>query len=113
MSYTLGSITLPNPQELYRDFKEKSQRLDMLDGTTKKDITNRKEVFTLVFRRLTQSQVNSILSELTQDEARAFSVNEDNLTISSTNVLVDVNRRAYNKGGEYREDLTLILEEVI
>ena len=112
MSYTLGNITLPNPQELYRDFVEKSQSLSMLDGTTKKDITNRKEVFTLVFRRLTQSQVSSILTELNQDEARNFAVTENNLTVSSTPVLVSVNRRAYNKGGVYREDLTLILEEV-
>jgi len=110
--YTLGAITLPNPQEFYRDPVKVGTKHSMLDGTTKEDIITKKEVFTLVFRRLTQSQVNSIMTEYEKNSALDFAVSETNLTVNTTSVLVDMQRRAYNKGGDYREDITLILTEV-
>jgi len=40
-------------------------------------------------------------------------VAETNLTIASTQVFITISERKYNfKGNEYREDITLILEEV-
>lgn len=112
MSYQLGNITLPNPQEFNRAYLKTSTRLKMLDGTTKEDITNIKEVFTLVFRRLTKAQSDLIIGVYNAEEVVNFSVSESNLTINSTPVLVDCNGRSYMKGGEYRSDLTLTLEEV-
>lgn len=112
MSYILGDITLPRPKEFIRDFIKTGQRLKMLDGTTKEDIISKKEQFTLVFRRLTQDQVDEILTEYNKDTAVSFSVSETNLTVNATNVLISIAGRQYLKGGEYREDMTLVLEEV-
>ena len=85
----------------------------MLSGETKKDITNRKERYVLRFQYLTPSEVNSILSEYNLETTRNFEVTETNLTINSTPVHIEMQRREYASGGEYRENLTLILTEVI
>lgn len=114
MAWLLGSITLPNPSAFARDVIERSQKIITLNNTTKKDITGRKEVYTLGFQMLTQSEVNSILSEYDLQTTRNFQVTETNLTIASTPVHIEIQRRGYNTpGDQYREDVTLVLEEVI
>ena len=114
MSYTLGNITLPRPVSFERETVEKSARIITLNNTTKKDITGRKERFILEFRMLTQSEVTDIMSEYDLQTTRTFTVSETNLTIAATTVHIELGgSRAYNTpGNEYREDLTLILEEV-
>lgn len=114
MSYILGSITLPNPVSFERETVEKSAKVVTLNNTTKKDITGRKERYILEFRMLTQAEVSSILSEFNLQATRNFSVSETNLTISATPVHVEIDRREYRTpGNEYREDITLTLEEVV
>lgn len=114
MAYLLGDITLPNPKRFERRTVEMSKVNDTINGTTKKDIVNRKEQFVLDYTNLTQAQVASILSEYNTQITREFEVTESNLTISATEVHIDIPGRAYNtKGDQYREDLTLILTEVI
>lgn len=113
MSYTLGSITLPRPNAFRREVVEKSSKIVTLDNTTKKDITGRKERFVLTYTMLTQAEIASLLSEFDLLTVRNFTVSETNLTISATSVHIEYDVREYNTGGnEYREDLTLILEEV-
>lgn len=113
MAYIIGALTLPRPKAFARDTIEKSVTHELLDGTTKRDVQNRKEKYTLEFRYLTQAQVGQILAEYNLETARNFQVTETNLTIASTPVLIDIRRREYNTpGNEYREDITLILEEV-
>lgn len=114
--YTLGETTLPTPKpgNFQRKIIEMATRFTTLDGTDKKDITNRKEQFILYYEHLTQSEVTNILSEYNDLEVKNFSVSDTNLTINSTPVHVEVTDRQYNTGGnEYREDLTLILTEVV
>jgi len=114
MSFILGDVTLLRPKAFFREQIEKSASVVTLSNRTKKDITGRKERFTLKYTMLTQTEVNDILTEWGYETTRNFSVNETNLTISSTPVHITVERREYNTaGGEYREDITLILEEVI
>lgn len=114
MAWLLGSITLPNPSGFNRAFIEKSQKIVTLNNTTKKDITGRKEVYTLAFKMLTQTEVNNILSEYNLQTTRTFQVTEANLTIPATTVHIEMNQRGYNTpGGEYREDIVLVLEEAI
>lgn len=113
MSTTLGSTTLPNPTRLQREFVETSTENTALTGRTTKDIRNRKERFVLTFERLTPTQVDTILSEYNDQTTKNFSVSEDNLTIASTPVHIDFEKRDYIKGGEFRSDVTLTLVEVI
>ncbi len=114
MSYILGDVTLPNPKAFFREQIEKSASIVTLNNRTKKDITGRKERFTLKYTMLTQVEVNNILTEWGYETIRNFSVNETNLTILSTSVHITIERREYNTpGNEYREDIILILEEVI
>ena len=113
MPYLLGDITLPQPVSFTRRQVETSASNMTLDGRTKKDITNRKEEYILVFTLLTQAEVTSILGEFDLKTTRNFQVTESNLTISATPVHIEIASRNYNtKGGDYREDITLALTEV-
>lgn len=113
MSYVLGAVTLPRPHSFERQPIEKSAIVVTLNNTHKKDITGRKEQYILGYKMLTQDEVSSILSERDLDTPRNFSVSETNLTISSTSVLIQVDRRIYATAGpDYLEDLTIILTEV-
>lgn len=113
MAYLLGSITLPNPKEFVREQVETSVMHEMIDGTSKRDITRQKERYILTFRNLTQAQASSIMSEYNLQTTRTFEVTETNLTIAATSVHIAIDSRQYNsKGGDYREDITLVLTEV-
>lgn len=114
MAYLLGGNTLPNPVGFRRETIEQSTTNQLLNGTTKKDIINRKEKYTLNFKNLTQAQAAVILSEYDLQTVRNFEVTENNLIINATSVHIDIDRREYNnKGNDYREDLTVVLTEVI
>lgn len=112
MSYILNGTTLPNPKSFNRRQVETGQTIQLLDGTTKKDVTNRKEQYLLGFKFLTQAQVAVILGIYDALTTVTFQVTETNLTIAETTVHMELRDRQYNtSGGEYREDFTLILTE--
>lgn len=114
MSYLLGSITLPNPQNFEREYIETAAFILTLNNTTKKDLVGRKERYILQFTMLTQAEVAAILSEFELNTTRNFRVTETNLTIAATPVHIEMERRQYNTpGNEYREDIVLILTEVV
>lgn len=114
MSFQLGNITLPYPKKFTRQFVETSAENLLMEGKTTKRVENRKERFTLEFQHLTSAEVNSILSEYELNIVRTFAVTETSLSISVTDVLVDVKDREYSASGDlYRENLTLILTEVL
>lgn len=111
--YQLGNITLPNPKKVVRKFIETGSGNLLIEGTTTKRVENRKEVFILSFQHLTQTQVNSILSEFELNTVRTFTVTDTNLNIPATDVLIDISTREYPKSGAlYRENLDLVLTEV-
>ena len=114
MSYILDGLTLPRPVGFTRKQVETGITHNLLDGTTKRDVTNRKEQYILEFQRLTQAEVTSIVAKYNLQTTLNFSVTETNLTISSTECHVDISDRQYNTGGnEYREDIVLVLTEVV
>ena len=113
MAYHLGNTTLPTPVSFTREFIETSASNNLLDGTTKKDITNRKERFILKFSSLTQAEVSAILAEYELLSTKNFWVDETNLTINSTPVHIDIGGREYLKGSDYRENLEMVLTEVV
>lgn len=114
MSWILGSITLPRPVKFERRTIETGVEHITLDGTTKKDISNRKEQFILTFQYLTQAEVSNILGEYNLQAVRDFSVSDGSLTITTTSVHIDLKSREYPaSGSEFREDLELILTEVV
>lgn len=113
MSWILGSTTLPNPKTFSRRFLEKSVYHDMINGTSKKDVTSKKEQFIIGFTRLTQATVAAILAEFTVKDSLAFSAEDGDLTIAERQVHLDISGRDYNtKGSEFREDITLVLTDV-
>ncbi len=112
-TWTLDSITLPNPQGFSRKFVDKSVWHESINGRTTRDISARKEQFTLQFQKLDQSTVAQILAVYNTKTTVYFSVDDGDLQIASTEVHVDIPGRDYNtRGSEYREDLTIILTEV-
>lgn len=114
MSWLLNSIEFPaDPRGFSRRPIEKSTYHDMINGTSKKDISSRKEQFTVAFTRLTQAQVAQVLSIYELKQTVPFEVEDGELSIAATQVHVDINGRNYNtKGSEFREDFELILTEV-
>jgi hypothetical protein len=114
MSYILGAVTLPNPKKFTREFVETTAENLLINGTSTKKVENRKEIFTLEFSNLTVAQVNSIMSEYEMNLIRQFTVTETNLAISATDVLINVKDREYQQSGrDYRENITLVLTEVL
>jgi hypothetical protein len=114
MSFTLGDTILPNPKEMTREFIERSAENLLIAGRTTKRMENRKERFILKYQNLTQAQVGSILSEYELHTTRLFIVNDTNMPIGPTDVFIDVSDREYPiSGPSYRQDLTLVLTEVI
>jgi len=113
MSFTLGNITLPRPQGFERRQVETSKTHRTVSGKTTKDITNRKEQYILSYEHLTQSEITDILGEWDLETTRTFQVSETNLSIGPTEVHIEIGTRKYlTPGGDYREDIVLVLTEV-
>jgi len=114
MSYVLGNVTLPKPKKFTREFIEMGIENLIIEGKTTKRIENRKERFFLEYLNLTTAQVNSILSEYDLEAVRTFTVDETNLSIGPTDVLIEISGRTYPPSGLlYRENIILVLTEVI
>lgn len=114
MAYILGTLTLPKPKKFTRSIIESAVEHLLMFGKTTKRVQNRKEVFTLEYQFLTQVQVNSILALYELGTTLPFTITETNLEVSQTDVLMDITDREYpDTGGRYRENLKLILTEVI
>ena len=114
MAYSLGEIILPSPDKLTRDFIETSASNIVIHGETTKRVENRKERYTLEFSFLTTTQVNNILSEYELNLVRTFTVDETNLSIGPTDVLINISGRNYPPTGKiYKENLIIILTEVL
>lgn len=111
MAYILDGTTLRNPQELEIEELETGVAHETIDGKLKKSVTNRRRRFVLRYQNLTRTQENTILNIWNQQDTVTFESTETNLTVASTTVHVEVFRRAFNRGSEYRSDLSLILTE--
>lgn len=113
MPYTLGGLTLPNPKKFTRNFVETGAENLLMEGKTTKRVENRKERFILEYQNLTSAEVNSILSIYELGEVVTFTVDETNLTIGPTDVLMDIGGREYiTEGKTYKESFNIILSEI-
>lgn len=113
MSWILGSTTIPEPKTLSRRYVEKSTYHEMVNGSSKKDVTSRKEQFELGYTKLSQATVASILAEYALKQSLSFSAESGELSIAARDVQIDVTGRDYNtKGSEFREDIVIILTDV-
>jgi hypothetical protein len=113
MAWTLGSTTLPEPKSFQRKFVDKSVFHEMVNGSSKRDLTSSKEQFMLTFTKLTQAIVASVLAAKSAHQSLLFEVTDGDLSIASRSVHVDIPDRNYNtKGSEFREDIQLILTDV-
>lgn len=111
--YTLGSITLPNPKKFERKIIEMAAEHLLMFGRTTKRLQHRKEQFVLTYQYLTKAQVNTILSQFQLNSPLTFAVDETNLVIPATEVLMDIGKREYaDSGFDYTENLDIVLTEV-
>ena len=114
MSYILGSLTLPNPKKFTRKIIETAVENLLMFGKTTKRVVNRKEQYILEYIHLTQAQINAILAIYDLEQVVSFTVNETNLSIGPTDVLIDISGLEYPPSAEqYRENMTIILTEVL
>ena len=83
-------------------------------GETKRRVNSRSEQFELTFLNLTELQASNILSEFEINESRLFTVDETYLSIIATKVHIDITNREYVKSGDtYKQNITMVLTEVI
>ena len=114
MAYVLQGNSLPTPKRFTRNIVEKAVEHLIINGVTKKRITNRKEQFILEYQYLTPAQINAILALYNLEQSLTFSVSETNLVIDSTKVLMDISPRDYPMSGTlYLENMQVILTEII
>lgn len=112
--YTLQGTTLPNPKRFTRNIIEKGVEHLLMFGKTTKRVENRKEQFVLEYQYLTQPQINSILSLFELGTVLSFTIDEENLSVPETLVLMDVTGLEYPPSGElWREHMVITLTEVI
>ncbi len=113
MSYILGGVTLPDPRGYEVKYQSKETIHDMVNGASKRDISNIKRQFILSFTRLSRANAALILGLYNQKITLFFSSTETNNPIASTEVHVFCTGQKYTtKGEEYRSDIVLTLIEV-
>lgn len=113
MTWILNGVTLKKPVGFYRDQIEVAKDNTTLSGETKRDFVRQKEIFVLTLRMLTQIEIGQIMAIYNLMTPVTFVVDEGNLQIPSKNVWVKIARRNYpSKGSDYREEITLTLEEL-
>lgn len=112
-NYILNGTNIPRPKHFFRRHKYMKTDSIYLDGTTKRDITSRKEVYVLTWENLSKSHVDLLNSIVELNTSVTFQINETNLVISSTNVLTAILEKEYNtKGSDYLSKYVLELTEV-
>lgn len=112
MSYLLDGTEIKAPANLRRDIIEIEKSNTTLNGKKKRDFIRQKYSYTIDLKNLTQAQFSIIKTIIEGKAAVTFQVTETNLTVAETNVWVYLQGEDFVKGGEYRENITLILEEV-
>lgn len=116
MAYSLGGVTLRNPKSLKRTFVETSKTNTLFNNTSTRKIVNRKEIFVLQYQNLTQLEINSLLALWDLETPLVFTVNEPNLSIGPTDVLMELERKntpLFDVAGYMREDIIITLNEII
>lgn len=111
--FILGGITLPSPQGFRKSPILIGADVETMSGKTRRDYVRKKYRYTLMYSKLTQTEMIDILSLWNQNNTLFFSVDEGSLQIASVEVLMDMSDREYNTpGSEFREDLEVTLTEV-
>lgn len=111
--YILNASNLPDPQGFKREPIFIGSAVTMLDGSTKRDVVRRKWKYTLIFEKLTQAEVTDIINLYNLNSQLTFQCTDANNSITAVPVLMDIGTREYNTaGGDYREDIQVILTEV-
>jgi len=110
MSFLLNGVELKRPANISRNQIEVAKDHTVLTGEVKRDIVRQKEVFIMQFQMLSTTEVADIIN--IYNLMRPVSLVVSELSINST-VWVRMQSREYGaKGTDYRENITLMLEEV-
>lgn len=113
MAWYLGGVELPAPKSFSRDNILKDTMHEMINGTSKRDITSKKEKFSLSFSKLTQDEAADVKALYESRSSLLFSVDEGMLSIAERYVHVDIMGTDYpSRGSLFLEDFTLILTDV-
>lgn len=113
MTWLLNGTSIKKPVSFRRQQVEVSKDNQTLSGETKRDFVRQKEIFIVGLKMLTQTEVNQIIGIYNLMTPVTFVVDEGNLQIPSKSVWVKITDRNYPaKGTDYREDITLTLEEL-
>lgn len=110
MSLILNGTTLKQPSSVTRNDIEIAKDHVTLDGISKRDIVRQKQSYTMVFSLLTTSEISDIMTIFNLKQAVTMVFSE--LSINTT-VWVRIQQRIFEaRGTDYRETITLLLEEV-
>jgi hypothetical protein len=112
-TWTLGGVTLPNPQNYTPQPITNDTYILTLNNVLRRQIRGRKIKHILVFKALTQSEYTSINAIVQDNAVKSFSAEDGDLTITARNVHPEIISRQFSyKGSEFRSDIVLELREV-
>ncbi len=113
-TWTLNGVNIPFPQGYNVRVAEGSAVHVTVKNKTIKQIAGRKNEYVLRYEYLTQAEVATLLGLLALDSVLEFAATDGSLSIPATNVIMTITNRDYPaKGGEFRENITVILTEEI
>lgn len=113
MSYLLNGVEISRPRSFSRHALLISTDGSMLDGTTKRDITGRKESFSLEWVNMSKTEFDALLAIVELNTAVSFSVLDGSLEIAETQVIPKLGQVEYSTpGSDYRSRVSIDLIEV-
>jgi len=104
---------LPTPDALERSFIQIKSDVVAIDGKTGRDSVSVKEQYSLSWKILSKTEVDSIIAIASKNTPVDFLVNETNLVIPVVSVLVKMSSIEYSiPGSDYLGSMSISLEEV-
>lgn len=113
MIITLNGTNLPRIKEINRDTIWQKQDRVMINGKLTRDYTSKKEVFTLFWEMLTETEINTILAIIDLNTPVEFYYSDNDYEITTTLVHVSLSDIEYTiLGGDYLGRIEVQLLEV-
>lgn len=117
MAWTLNDTTLPNPNRISHKYVTKSTYHEMINGASKRDVSNIKDQWALTFTAKDQDTAIEMKAlflalETAGVTTYVFQGSQGSLVIPARDVHLDITSVEYNlPGGEFREDFTMLLTD--
>ena len=111
--YEINNVIVPRPVLFQREYLHAKKDVISIEGKGGRDLSGLKEKFLIGWEYLTEAELNKLLAIVEENAAVTFVVNDGNLVINETSVMVFIKSVDYEVlGNSYLASTTLELVEV-